>query len=248
MHVSNTSYESSPPITESPWAPKTTEGSPGVPGEERQRVRSDHAPPQARKCRIRPDTPAVCPERPTELGARERMALIERLSVQKTLQRRLYRRTRNRDEADDIAQEVYLCLLGIADPSKVRNWEAYVYAVTNNLLCREMRSRARREQGRVDVDDPAIQGELAGSSPGFGHAFDAERYEQRLNEVVAGLSAKCRRVLLLRREGLTYIEVARVVGISTNMVKKYLKQVRVHSRRPAPKVRCQRTRLMPNCK
>jgi RNA polymerase sigma factor (sigma-70 family) len=160
----------------------------------------------------------------------ERKALLERLFACRALHARLYRRTRNRDEADDLAQEVFLRMLRLRDPSRVRDWQAYMIAIANNLLCREIGSRARRERGRVDVDDPVIQRELA-DSPSVADQIELEGYEKRLDEVMLELSPKCRSVMLLRRKGLTYKRIARSVGISPDMVKKYLRQVRVHCQR-----------------
>jgi RNA polymerase sigma-70 factor (ECF subfamily) len=157
----------------------------------------------------------------------ERTILLEQLCACRRLNARLYWRTRNRDEADDLAQEVYLRLLKVAHPKRVRNWEAYSHTIARNVLSQELTSRARRERGRVDVADPTIQHELA--EP-YTTAFDTELYERRLDEVLSKVSRKCRSVVLLRRDGLTYKQVAGSVGLSTAMVKKYLKQVKVVAR------------------
>jgi RNA polymerase sigma-70 factor (ECF subfamily) len=181
------------------------------------------------------------------MGEPDKMALLGRLYARKALQARLYRRTRNREEADDLAQEVYLRLLKIADPKKVRNWEAYMFAVADNLLCREFACRARYQRGRVDLDDPKVQQELA-ELPAQADTVEVEKYARRLDEVMQVLSPKCRTVVKMRREGLTYKEIAGAIGISADMVKKYLKQVRARCLRPSVKGRYQNTRLATPCK
>src|SRR5262249_58999113 len=108
--------------------------------------------------------------------------------------------------------------LSIAHPERVHNWDAYTHVVAHNLLKREIALRARRDRGRIDVEDPSIQDELADSYT-VGDTFEGESYEKRLDEAVQELSPKCRAVVQLRRDGLTYKQIALSVGISANMVK-----------------------------
>ncbi|MBV8803793.1 MAG: RNA polymerase sigma factor, partial [Sinobacteraceae bacterium] len=54
---------------------------------------------------------------------------------------------------------------------------------------------------------------------------------KRIESVVAGLSPRCRAVFTLyRRDGLSYKEIGTRIGVSTNMVKKYLARGLRHCR------------------
>lgn len=142
----------------------------------------------------------------------------------------LRRRSRNADEAADLAQEVYLRMLRAPDAASIENPEAYLFTVAANLI-RERAVLARRSGAQVAYDDPAIEPELAREA-GVDTAIDLEQRSRRLHFVLAELSPRCRAAVVLQyREGLRYEEIAERLGVSTNMVKKYLKQALAHCRR-----------------
>jgi RNA polymerase sigma-70 factor (ECF subfamily) len=112
----------------------------------------------------------------------------------------------------------------------VRNPEAYLYAVASNLA-KEHARRARHYSNVTDIDDPLVQDQLA-ELPAFGGDLDREQRVKRLREVLRQLSPKCQAAVELQYwHGLSYEEIAQRLGISTNMVKKYLSQALVHCRR-----------------
>jgi RNA polymerase sigma factor (sigma-70 family) len=159
-------------------------------------------------------------------------ALVERLFAQQgnALRAFLLRRTRRHPEAADLAQEVYVRMLRIPDMGAIRNPEAYLYTVASNLA-KEFGQQASRDKAAVDVDDPAVQEQLA-ELPAFGADLDAEQRTKRLREVLEQLSPKCRAAVELQYwHGLSYEEIALRLGVSTHMVKKYLSQGLVHCRR-----------------
>jgi RNA polymerase sigma-70 factor (ECF subfamily) len=76
-----------------------------------------------------------------------------------------------------------------------------------------------------------VQDQLA-ELPSFGGQLDQERCIGRLREVLDQLSPKCRAAVVLQYwHGQSYEEIAARLGISTNMVKKYLSQALMHCRR-----------------
>ncbi len=140
------------------------------------------------------------------------------------------RRLRRHAEAADLAQEVYLRMLRVADTDTIRNMEAYLYAVAGNLM-KEHALRERVFASAVDIDDPFVADRLA-ELPDIGGEVDSARRGRRLQEVLRQLPAKCQEAVRLQyREGLSYAEIAARLDISTNMVKKYLGQALVHCRR-----------------
>jgi RNA polymerase sigma-70 factor (ECF subfamily) len=134
--------------------------------------------------------------------------------------------------AADLAQDVFTRLLG-ADLGKVQSPEAYLYAIAVNRL-REHYGMASRDQGNVDVDDPAVQ-ELLAEQPSFFAQIDDKQRSARLHDVLRELPKKCHDVVILHYwYELTYEEIAEKLGISTHMVKKYVSQaLRLGRRRMA---------------
>lgn len=164
--------------------------------------------------------------------ARAKKSLLERLFSEQggALQAFLYRKVHKHPEAAELAQEVYLRMLRVPDMTSVRNPEAYLFAVASNLA-KEHTHREARDRSALDIDDPLVQEQLA-ELPSFAGQLDREKSIKRLREVLDQLSPKCRAAVVLQYwHGLSYEQIGERLGISTNMVKKYLSQAIVHCRR-----------------
>ncbi len=152
-------------------------------------------------------------------------ALVERLFAAhgSALQAFFRRRIRSKPEAPDLTQEVYLRMLRVADAELIRNPEGYLYTVASNLL----KERAVIER-RQREDRALIEAEIEEMLADFRlpeHEVDRERRMARLREVLMQLTPKCRAAVVLQyRYGLSYQEIGQKLGVSTNMVKKYLAQ------------------------
>ncbi|SRR5258708_6735088 len=161
-----------------------------------------------------------------------RKALVERLFAQHAgaLRAFFYRRVQRRPDAAELAQEVYVRMLRAGDTEAIRNPEAYLYTVASNLA-KEHMVLERRRAATLNVDDPALQEQLAELS-GVTGEIDTEQRVRRLREVLQQLPPKCHAVVVLQYwHGMSYEEIAAQVGISTHMVKKYLSQALAHCRR-----------------
>ncbi len=159
-------------------------------------------------------------------------SLVERLFAEHrgALQAFLYRRVRRHPEAAELAQEVYVRMLRVPDMTTVRNPEAYLYAVASNLA-KEYARRGPHHSKVLDIDDPLVQQQLS-ELPTFGGQLDRELRLKRLREVLRQLSPKCQAAVELQYwHGLSYEEIAQRLGVSTNMIKKYLSQALMHCRR-----------------
>jgi RNA polymerase sigma factor (sigma-70 family) len=163
--------------------------------------------------------------------ADDKKTLIERLFAEHghALLRFFNRRVRREADAEELAQEVYLRMLRVPDTSLIRNPQAYLFTVANNLL-REHALQERNFQDAVDVDDPAVQAQVA-EEPTADGEVDTEQRIKRLRVVLGQLRPKCRAALLLQGRGSSYEEIAQQLGVSTHMVKKYLSQGLAHCRR-----------------
>jgi len=156
---------------------------------------------------------------------------VERLFAEhhRALQAFFYRRIRSKSNAPDLVQEVYVRMLRVSDTEAIRNPEAYLYTVASNLV-KEHAVLERRQASAIAVDDAGIL-ELLGELPTFDRQLDTNRRVLRLRTVLAQLSPKCRATVMLRyRHELSYEEIGDRLGVSSNMVKKYLAQALAHCR------------------
>lgn len=139
------------------------------------------------------------------------------------LHRFLMRRLHNRQNAQDLAQEVYLRLLRVEDREVIRDPLAFLYRLAMNLVY-EFRLRRRRDP--VLFDSQAAE-ELAESPLGItaGDLSEPLCTEHQLKRVLAPLPPMLRAVFVLRkRDGMSNREIAAELGISIHTVKKYLCQ------------------------
>lgn len=163
--------------------------------------------------------------------AEPKKGFVEKLFAEhhRALQAFFYRRIRSKSDAPDLVQEVYVRMLRVSDTDAIRNPELYLYTVASNLV-KEHAVLERRQAGAVDVGDATIQ-ELLGELPTHDRELDTSRRVLRLRTVLAQLSPKCRAAVILRyRHELSYEEIGGRLGVSSNMVKKYLAQALGHCR------------------
>src|SRR5579864_1675387 len=118
-------------------------------------------------------------------------ALVERLFAEHAGSLRAFfsRRMHRHPDAADLAQEVYVRMLRIPDMGAIRNPEAYLFTVASNLA-REHAHHERRDREALDVDDPALQEQLA-ELPALAGQLDTEQRIKRLREVLQQLPPKC---------------------------------------------------------
>src|SRR5271168_3636587 len=81
------------------------------------------------------------------------------------LQAFFYRRLRNKADAADLVQEVYLRMLRVSDPEAIHNPEAYLFTVAANLL-KENAVADRRQAQEVAVEAPEATSAMT-LVPGF---------------------------------------------------------------------------------
>lgn len=134
----------------------------------------------------------------------------------------LGRRVRRASDAPDLAQEVYLRFLRADRAELIRNPEAYLYTIAVNLV-REQAVLDRRWGHAVDALESSEPALVDFRTP----EEDVERASRRscLESLIEALPPKFQAVLILQyRDGLTYEQIARRLGITTHTVKKYVVQ------------------------
>jgi RNA polymerase sigma-70 factor (ECF subfamily) len=151
---------------------------------------------------------------------------------------RFFRRKRlSPEDSRDLTQEVFVSvhrgLKSLRIESQFDNW---LFKIARNIFANEMEHRgAKKRQGLVvplEEKDTGL-GERRGvvrkttdpKSP-IEQLLEKER-DHKLNEAIQGLPMQMRRSVQLRvMKGLSYAEIAAVMGVSINTVKAHLHQAR----------------------
>lgn len=138
------------------------------------------------------------------------------------LHRYLARRIRRPEDADDLAQEVFLRLMRVPAPERVRKPVAYLFSVASHLV-REFRLRTGREHEHVIYDSETVE-EAARTRGGPADALaDGINLERQLLRALQKLPRTHRTVLLLvKRDGLSHVEAAEATGLSVHTVERYV--------------------------
>lgn len=137
------------------------------------------------------------------------------------LLRYLRRRLGNPADARDVAQETYARLLRVSQADLIRDPQSYVFRIAANLAY-EFELNQRRERARLDT--APLNEELERlEALSLEEQTDLTAYVARLDRVMATLPPQSRAALILhRRDGMTYEEIAAQLGTSVHMVKKYI--------------------------
>jgi RNA polymerase sigma factor (sigma-70 family) len=165
-------------------------------------------------------------------AAEPKPSLVERLFADHrvALQTFFRRRIQSKADAADLAQEVYIRMLRIADQDAIRNPVHYLYTVANNLV-KEHAALDRRQASGIDIDEAPAHEHLE-TLPAFDGDLDATQRVARLGVVLQQLRPKCRAAVELRfTHGLSFREIAMHLGVSPQMAKKYVAQALGHCRR-----------------
>lgn len=146
----------------------------------------------------------------------------------KQLHRYLVRRMPQPQDAEDLAQEVYLRLLRIDRQKRVHKPLAYIYGIASHLVA-DYRSDARQEHARFSGDDDEAR---EGAWETWGDDLvDQLNLQQQLERALTQLPRTHALVLLAHKHrGLSYEEVAAELGLSIHTVEKYVTQAKARIR------------------
>jgi len=132
----------------------------------------------------------------------------------------LARRWRGAVDAEDVIQEAYCRLAGLAQVDHIDNPAAYFHRTVHTAAT----DMARRAGGNnlVSVSQDDWFG-VIDNRPLQDRTLEAREELRRVNMLLSNLSDTCRRVIELRRiEGLTRKETSERLGVSENEVKNLL--------------------------
>jgi RNA polymerase sigma-70 factor (ECF subfamily) len=125
----------------------------------------------------------------------------------------------NASDAEDVAQEAFVRLLGAphleTDATRARN---YLFAIATNLARDNYRRRtARAESAHVALDDL----QLESAEPTAEELLDAERGRQKVDEALRDLQPRPREAFLLYvQEEMTYERIALRLGVSKKTIER----------------------------
>lgn len=135
------------------------------------------------------------------------------------------RRLRNRQQAQDLAHDTFLRVLE-SRPETVEQPRAYLHQTARNIAVDSFRREELRDAKEQAAVPPSSS--ETGDPEQYMHAIQlAESVERALQE----LPLNCRKVFVWQKiEGLTQAEIAERLGLSRNMVEKYMIRTLRHLR------------------
>jgi RNA polymerase sigma-70 factor (ECF subfamily) len=147
------------------------------------------------------------------------------------IQGAVYRLTGSQEEAREVAQETFLrayrSLPSFKGEARVSSW---LYQIALNL-CRD-RIRRRRVRTLLSLEELVEGGaELAEAGPSAHEIVESADLRRRVADAVASLPEEQREVIVLKEyEGLTFAEIALVLGLPVSTVKTRLYRGLTHLR------------------
>jgi len=119
-------------------------------------------------------------------------------------------------EAEDIVQATFLKTFDEMRRAKILNLRAWLYRVAHNLAIDQLR--------RNNIQETAIAEWLVLSAGAQSEPSAEENtiQRQRISNAMRSVNERERNCLLLRAEGLSYLEIGEVLGISAKAVSVYL--------------------------
>ncbi len=129
----------------------------------------------------------------------------------------LFWMTGNRTEAEDVLQETFLRYYKYGDP--VENPKAWLFKVARNVYLKRQRKRSREVSLELVEADPVL--------PGMQVALEREELIRKVREGLKKLKDHHREVIILRyMEGLSYEEMAAVLGENVGTIKSRLNRAK----------------------
>jgi RNA polymerase sigma factor (sigma-70 family) len=148
------------------------------------------------------------------------------------VQRFLLRRVGNRNDADDLSQEVFARLMRVDNADLIRNPLAYLLGIAAHVV-REFRQRKQHQCVIFDSDiADSLSDNLEVSPRSHGvQPVDQLELQNWLDDALKQLPPTHQTVLLLvKRDGLSYDEAASTTGLSVHTIEKYLVEARARLR------------------
>jgi RNA polymerase sigma-70 factor (ECF subfamily) len=153
------------------------------------------------------------------------------------LRRYLARLVASPEVAEDLAQEAFARVYTI-QAGDLRSPRSFLYRTAHNLAMDHMRHR--RVAGADPLEDAAADG-IAQETPSAEDRIASKQELDIVRAAILELPPKCRMVfMMLRFEDRSYKEIARHMGLSETMVRKYALRALEYCRKRLDAARCER--------
>lgn len=129
------------------------------------------------------------------------------------IQAYLDRRLRCKETAADLTQDTFIRLSEQMSRTRIENFRAYLFSSARNLFIDHTR---RQEHRKVEPLEQQEMNDAEPQTPTLEQAAIANQQLSALNDVIQNMPEPCREVfLMVRVEGLTYVEIGERLGISS---------------------------------
>jgi RNA polymerase sigma-70 factor (ECF subfamily) len=128
-----------------------------------------------------------------------------------------YRLTGNRPDAEDLTQEVFVRVFRSLDSYVPGTFEGWLHRITTNLFLDQAR---RKQRLRFDALSDERAARLTSSAPAPDAAYSDQRFDDDVERALATLPPDFRAaVVLCDVEGLSYEEIAEILGAKLGTVR-----------------------------
>jgi RNA polymerase sigma factor (sigma-70 family) len=143
------------------------------------------------------------------------------------LVRFFYRRCKNSAQAEDLAQDVIVRMLGSAQWTTIDQAKGYIFRTAANLWRDQTRRRIARGGAEVSWDENSVVG-ISDGIP-IERVLLSEEALHRVSEALLQLTERTRDVFVLSRlEQTKYVDIAKMLGVSVSAVEKHMIRALAH--------------------
>ncbi len=144
----------------------------------------------------------------------------------------------NAEEAEDLAQEVFLRVYRARKKYRPRSkFSTWLFTIANNLALNALRSRQRKPVVPLPVNESGPLGarpeEQLAHDPRTGPMQKVQKQElaEQVRQALDGLNERQRMAVVLNKfEDMNYAEIAEVMGLTTKAIKSLLSRARMNLR------------------
>ena len=132
----------------------------------------------------------------------------------------ILRSVHNRDEAEDILQDVFIKLINYSVKSSVHsgNIRAFLYSIARSVCIDSARKRSR---DRIETTDITVLPDRNSDNT----EDTSDEVIDIINSIIDTLAEPEKSIILFRKNGLTYSEIAPIIKISERTLKRKVKNV-----------------------
>lgn len=143
----------------------------------------------------------------------------------------IYNMTKNQNEIEDLAQEVFIKIyknLGkFKGDSSLYTW---IYKITVNLCLDEMKKRKNviYLDEKIEVDDGEVNRELPSEDKSQEELYEEKELQEKLHNCINKLPEKQRVMIVLRDiKGFSYEEISKITDVKLGTVKSQINRARL---------------------